>query len=80
MTTDSPAQGAMNAPMQHHLLERPQLGERQPTGPMILPADHPEIEAKPRVYPPDDARAMSPRQEHDELDAFFDRSRDSVER
>src|SRR6266536_3292899 len=43
------------------MLERPRLTRRKPNPSIIVPRDHPEIEIREEEFPPDDARAMSPR-------------------
>ncbi|MDI1490130.1 MAG: hypothetical protein OHK93_001330 [Ramalina farinacea] len=59
---------------------RPSLGSRQQSGSMIVPSNHPEIECKtPREFPPDDARAMSPRQSTENLDQMCGESRDKIQ-
>ncbi|KAL9132226.1 MAG: hypothetical protein Q9217_000030 [Psora testacea] len=61
-------------------LFRPTLNSRQPSASMIVPADHPEIEAKtPREYPPGDARAMSPRQSNEILQVMCGESRSKLQ-
>ncbi|EDN10525.1 conserved hypothetical protein [Histoplasma mississippiense (nom. inval.)] len=37
------------------------LASRRPSGSILVPRDHPEIEIQEEEFPPDDARAMSPR-------------------
>ncbi|KAI1963399.1 hypothetical protein LOZ58_002233 [Ophidiomyces ophidiicola] len=40
--------------------DRPRLA-RQPSASILVPRDHPQIEIEEEEFPPDDARAMSPR-------------------
>jgi len=41
--------------------DRPRLASRKPSASILVPRDHPEIEIEEEEFPPDDARAMSPR-------------------
>ncbi|KAK4691673.1 short coiled-coil protein, partial [Lecanoromycetidae sp. Uapishka_2] len=54
-----------------NLTTRPPLGTRKSSGTMIVPADHPELEIKDEVFPPTDARAMSPRRSSAEQDRMI---------
>ena len=65
----------MSADIQHDgrrssRLERPGLAERKPSGSFIVPRDHPEIEIQKEDFPPDDARAMSPRRSSNDLETL----------
>lgn len=42
-------------------VDRPRMASRKPSASILVPRDHPEIEIKQEEFPPDDARAMSPR-------------------
>ncbi|EGD90590.1 hypothetical protein H112_02056 [Trichophyton rubrum D6] len=41
--------------------DRPRIASRKPSASILVPRDHPEIEIEKEEFPPDDARAMSPR-------------------
>ncbi|QSS66002.1 hypothetical protein I7I51_06853 [Histoplasma capsulatum] len=41
--------------------KRPRLARREPSASILVPRNHPEIEIEEEEFPPDDARAMSPR-------------------
>ncbi|KAL2055716.1 hypothetical protein ABVK25_003960 [Lepraria finkii] len=58
---------------------RPTLGPRKPSGTMIIPADHPDVEGKDEEYPPHDARAMSPRRSSADTDKMVEETRRIVE-
>ncbi|KMP10228.1 hypothetical protein CIRG_09909 [Coccidioides immitis RMSCC 2394] len=45
----------------HPRAKRPCLASRRPSASILVPRDHPEIEIQEEEFPPDDARAMSPR-------------------
>ncbi|EDN03643.1 predicted protein [Histoplasma mississippiense (nom. inval.)] len=45
----------------HPRAKRPYLASRRPSASILVPRDHPEIEIQEEEFPPDDARAMSPR-------------------
>lgn len=48
---------------------------------MIVPTDHPNIESvTPREYPPDDARAMSPRRTNEKLTGMCEGAREKIQR
>jgi uncharacterized protein with von Willebrand factor type A (vWA) domain len=43
--------------------ERSRMASRKPSASILVPRDHPEIEIEEEEFPPDDARAMSPRRD-----------------
>lgn len=51
-------------------LERPKIGTRKPSGTIIVPRDDPRIEIQPgdEAFDEDDARAMSPRRNSEDLE------------
>lgn len=59
-------------------LERPRLGGRKPSGSIIVPRDHPEIEIEKEEFPPDDARAMSPRRNSEDLERLGKEAREAL--
>ncbi|KKY29081.1 putative bzip transcription factor [Phaeomoniella chlamydospora] len=48
-------------------LERPRLSSRKPSGSIVVHKSH-QIEIEEEEYPPDDARAMSPRRNSEDLE------------
>ncbi|KAL8754319.1 MAG: hypothetical protein Q9199_004432 [Rusavskia elegans] len=60
-------------------LSRPQLMSRKSSGTNIIPREAP-TEAPPQEFPPDDARAMSPRRSTEETDNMLNSARQSIER
>ena len=60
-------------------LSRPQLTSRKSSGTNIIPREAP-TEAPPQEFPPDDARAMSPRRSTEETDKMLTSARQSIER
>ncbi|KAL9006866.1 MAG: hypothetical protein Q9188_000397 [Gyalolechia gomerana] len=60
-------------------LTRPRLMQRKSSGTMIIPRDAP-TEAPPQQFPPDDARAMSPRRSSEETDKMLVSARLSIEK
>ncbi len=63
---------------QVHRIKRPRLGNRAPSGSMVIPRDHPEIEIGREEYPADDARAMSPRRNIEELERLSKEARHTL--
>ncbi|KAL8942033.1 MAG: hypothetical protein Q9216_001886 [Gyalolechia sp. 2 TL-2023] len=60
-------------------LTRPRLTQRKSSGTMIIPRDAP-VEAPPQEFPPDDARAMSPRRSSEETEKMLVSARLSIEK
>ncbi|MCJ1339539.1 hypothetical protein MMC09_004829 [Bachmanniomyces sp. S44760] len=58
---------------------RPKLGSRKSSGTIIVPRDHPEVETKYEDYPPEDARAMSPRRNSEEMEKLSVEARAAVQ-
>ncbi|KAI4143455.1 MAG: hypothetical protein LQ341_002916, partial [Variospora aurantia] len=59
-------------------LTRPRLSQRKSSGTMIIPRDAP-TEAPSKEFPPEDARAMSPRRSSEETDKMLIKARLSIE-
>ncbi|KAI9682184.1 MAG: hypothetical protein M1817_000238 [Caeruleum heppii] len=47
---------------------RPKLGSRKPSGSIIIPRDSPQVELRDEVFDEDDARAMSPRRNSEDIE------------
>lgn len=62
------------------LTSRPRLGFRKSSGTMIVPHDHPDIELKGESFPPNDARAMSPKRSSAETGRMIIGSRLAIQR
>ncbi|KAL8777723.1 MAG: hypothetical protein Q9213_007738 [Squamulea squamosa] len=60
-------------------LSRPQFMSRKSSGTNVIPREAP-TEAPPQQFPPDDARAMSPRRSSEETDKMLVSARLSIER
>ncbi|KAL8859108.1 MAG: hypothetical protein Q9178_004371 [Gyalolechia marmorata] len=60
-------------------LSRPTIMSRKSSGTNVIPREAP-TEAPPQEFPPDDARAMSPRRSSEETDKMLVRARLSIER
>ncbi|KAL8973370.1 MAG: hypothetical protein Q9197_002396 [Variospora fuerteventurae] len=60
-------------------LTRPRLSQRKSSGTMIIPRDAP-TEAPSQEFPPEDARAMSPRRSSEETDKMLIKARLSIEK
>ncbi|KAL8808191.1 MAG: hypothetical protein Q9182_000255 [Xanthomendoza sp. 2 TL-2023] len=60
-------------------LARPPIVSRKSSGTNIIPREAP-TEAPPKDFPPDDARAMSPRRSTEETDRMLNSARLSIER
>jgi hypothetical protein len=52
---------------------------RKPSVSIIVPRDHPEIEIEEEEFPPDDARAMSPRRNLAEIDRLANEAREVLQ-
>ncbi|RMZ89643.1 hypothetical protein DV736_g3126, partial [Chaetothyriales sp. CBS 134916] len=74
--SDQPAQPARVNPRRTRQ-ERPRLGERQRSGSIIVPKGRLLQEGNP-AYPPDDARAMSPRRNSEDLEKLEQDVRQSL--
>ncbi|PVH71212.1 hypothetical protein DL98DRAFT_383011, partial [Cadophora sp. DSE1049] len=57
-------------------LERPKL--TSPESLIIVPRDHPEIEIQEEEFPPDDARAMSPRRDSADVERLVQEARQAL--
>ncbi|KAL8830916.1 MAG: hypothetical protein Q9170_005518 [Blastenia crenularia] len=85
LPTPPPSQSTSNAStdtdedINRYKLTRPQLTQRKSSGTMIIPRDAP-TQAPPQDFPPDDARAMSPRRSSEETDKMLVSARLSIEK
>ncbi|MCJ1299042.1 hypothetical protein MMC08_001833 [Hypocenomyce scalaris] len=61
------------------LAARPKLCSRKSSGTIIVPLDHPNVEIQNEEYPPEDARAMSPRGNSEETDKLSHDTRRAVQ-
>ncbi|EPS30331.1 hypothetical protein POX_b02658 [Penicillium oxalicum] len=60
-------------------LERPRMASRKPSASILVPRDHPEIEIEEEEFPPDDARAMSPRRNSADLERLGKEARQTLQ-
>ncbi|KAL1958417.1 hypothetical protein VTO42DRAFT_4518 [Malbranchea cinnamomea] len=60
-------------------VDRPRLASRKPSASILVPRDHPEIEIEEEEFPPDDARAMSPRRNSADLERFAKEARETLQ-
>ncbi|MCJ1483550.1 hypothetical protein MMC06_003718 [Schaereria dolodes] len=58
---------------------RPKLGSRKSSGTIIVSRDHPQVELQHEEYPPEDARAMSPRRNSTETEKLGEEARISIQ-
>ncbi|PGH05825.1 hypothetical protein AJ80_08273 [Polytolypa hystricis UAMH7299] len=58
--------------------DRPRLG-RKPSASILVPRDHPEIEIEKEEFPPDDARAMSPRRNSADVERLGREARETLQ-
>lgn len=58
--------------------ERPRVS-RKPSSSILVPRDHPEIEIEKEEFPPDDARAMSPRRNSADLERLGKEARHTLQ-
>ncbi|EYE98025.1 short coiled-coil protein [Aspergillus ruber CBS 135680] len=59
--------------------ERPRMASRKPSASILVPRDHPEIEIEEEEFPPDDARAMSPRRNSADLERLGKEARHTLQ-
>lgn len=60
-------------------LERPRMASRKPSASILVPRDHPEIEIEEEEFPPDDARAMSPRRDSADVERLGKEARQTLQ-
>jgi len=60
-------------------LSRPPLANRNSSGTIIVPSDSANVETRAEQYDADDARAMSPRRNSDEVTKMGDDARQALE-
>ena len=58
--------------------DRPRIN-RKPSTSILVPRDHPEIEIEEEEFPPDDARAMSPRRNSADLERLGKEARQTLQ-
>ena len=58
--------------------DRPRMN-RKPSSSILVPRDHPEIEIVEEEFPPDDARAMSPRRNSSDLERLGKEARQTLQ-
>lgn len=59
--------------------DRPRRISRKPSTSILVPRDHPEIEIEEEEFPPDDARAMSPRRNSADLERLGKEARQTLQ-
>lgn len=59
-------------------VDRPRRISRKPSTSILVPRDHPEIEIEEEEFPPDDARAMSPRRNSADLERLGKEARHTL--
>ena len=59
--------------------DRPRMASRKPSASILVPRDHPEIEIEEEEFPPDDARAMSPRRNSADLERLGKEARQTLQ-
>ncbi|KKZ66071.1 hypothetical protein GX50_03325 [[Emmonsia] crescens] len=60
--------------------DRPRLASRKPSASILVPRDHPEIEIEEEEFPPDDARAMSPRRNSADVEKLSREAREALQK
>ncbi|EEH11004.1 bZIP transcription factor [Histoplasma capsulatum var. duboisii H88] len=60
--------------------DRPRLASRKPSASILVPRDHPEIEIEKEEFPPDDARAMSPRRNSADVEKLSREAREALQK
>jgi hypothetical protein len=59
--------------------DRPRMASRKASGSILVPRDHPEIEIEQEIFPPDDARAMSPRRDSADVERLGKEARQTLQ-
>ncbi|KAK2841673.1 hypothetical protein FQN49_006021 [Arthroderma sp. PD_2] len=59
--------------------DRPRIASRKPSASILVPRDHPEIEIEKEEFPPDDARAMSPRRNSADVEKLGTQARNTLQ-
>lgn len=59
-------------------MDRPRLGDRQRSNTIIVPKGRDVVQTEKRAYPPDDARAMSPRRNSEDIERLERGVRESL--
>jgi hypothetical protein len=59
--------------------DRPRMASRKPSASILVPRDHPEIEIEKEDFPPDDARAMSPRRNSADVERLGKEARETLQ-
>ncbi|OJD15462.1 hypothetical protein ACJ73_08979 [Blastomyces percursus] len=60
--------------------DRPRMASRKPSASILVPRDHPEIEIEEEEFPPDDARAMSPRRNSADVEKLSREAREALQK
>lgn len=55
------------------------MASRNPSASILVPRDHPEIEIEEEEFPPDDARAMSPRRNSADVERLGREARETLQ-
>lgn len=58
---------------------RPRMPSRKPSASILVPRNHPEIEIEEEEFPPDDARAMSPRRDSADVERLGKEARQTLQ-
>ncbi|KAM5443504.1 hypothetical protein MferCBS31731_001277 [Microsporum ferrugineum] len=79
----SPASSSSSAsdtePERKSRADRPRIASRKPSASILVPRDHPEIEIEKEEFPPDDARAMSPRRNSADVEKLGTQARHTLQ-
>ncbi|OXV09243.1 hypothetical protein Egran_03000 [Elaphomyces granulatus] len=78
-SSSSSGSGSDAEPERKSRVDRPRLAVRQPSASILIPRDHPEIEIKEEYFPPDDARAMSPRRNSADVERLGKEARKTLQ-
>ncbi|KAI5294672.1 hypothetical protein KEM52_003490 [Ascosphaera acerosa] len=55
------------------------MASRKPSASILVPSDHPQIEVDEQEFPPDDARAMSPRRNSADVEKLSREARETLQ-
>ncbi|KAL1982796.1 hypothetical protein VTN96DRAFT_856 [Rasamsonia emersonii] len=58
---------------------RPRMPSQKPSASILVPRNHPEIEIEEEEFPPDDARAMSPRRDSADVERLGKEARQTLQ-
>ncbi|KAI9848314.1 MAG: hypothetical protein M1837_000578 [Sclerophora amabilis] len=78
-SSSSSSASSVNGEARKTRLDRPRMSHRKSSGTIIIPRDSTEVELKNEVFDEDDARAMSPRRNSEDVEKMGREARQALE-